>query len=298
MTDLSAPQHSRAFDLAAPLVFVGLWSTGWIVARYCADYGDPLTFLCVRFAAAGVVLAIYAQAVGAQWPRGGWNLLHVLIAGVLLHAFYLGPVWWAVRQGVPASISALLAATQPIATAALGPFLLGERASLRRWLGAGVGFLGVAIVLQPKLALAAPGSGFAFAVMVNLIGMASTTAGFFYQKRFVRSSDMRATAAVQYAAALLALAPFAFALEPMRITWNLTMILTLAWSVLALSIGAILLLLVYLRRGEVSRTAQFIYLVPPASALESWLLFGETLTSGQIVGMVITAAGVALAVKG
>jgi len=286
---------SAAFDRAAPIVFVLLWSTGWIVARYSADYADPLTFLCFRFGGAGAAIFAIAFLARASFPRSRAEIGHALVSGVLLHAVYLGGVWWAVRQGVPASISALLAAVQPIATALLAPALLGEKTSVRRLSGVALGLVGLSFVLWPKLATASFGAAAAWPIAVNIIAMFGATAGFFYQKRFQPSGDLRAIAGLQYVGALAATLPAAYLIEPMHVEWNATMALVLVWSVAALSIGAIWLLLLLIRHGEVSRAAQLIYLVPPTSAAQAYFLFGEELSAWQLLGMAITAAGVAVA---
>jgi drug/metabolite transporter (DMT)-like permease len=287
---------SRAvFDRAAPILFVALWSTGWIVARYSAEYADPLTFLCFRFAGAAVAILLIALLTRVRFPRKPVEIAHALISGVLLHALYLGGVWWAIRQGVPASISALLAALQPIATTLLAPWLLDERASLRRLLGVALGLIGLILVLWPKLSSASVGHEAAFPIAINVLGMAGATAGFFYQKRFQPTGDLPAIACLQYVGALVALLPVAYLAEPMRVEWNATMLAVLAWSVFALSIGAIWLLLLLIRHGEVSRAAQLIYLVPPTAAAQAYALFGEALSLLQLVGMGATAVGVAIA---
>jgi drug/metabolite transporter (DMT)-like permease len=279
------------------LLFVFIWSTGWIVARFSADYADPLTFLSARYACAGVVLLAYALIAGASWPRSGIEWGHAMVSGVLLHAIYLGGVWYAVRNGVPASISALIAAVQPILTAMLAPTIAHERIRPLQWGGIALGFSGLILVLWPKLA-GVPVGGLwdvAFPIGINLIGMVGVTLGTFYQKRYIRSGDLRTVTVLQYAGAIIATLPVAYMLEPMRIEWNLTMVLVMAWSALALSIGAIALLLLLIRRGEVSRSAQLIYLVPPTAAVQAYFLFGETLIPLQIAGMALTVAGVALA---
>jgi drug/metabolite transporter (DMT)-like permease len=286
---------SPLFDRFAPLLFVLIWSTGWIVARYSAEYADPLTFLCFRFGSAGVLLLGLALAARAPFPRTGRDWMHALVAGIFLHAAYLGGVWWAIRAGLPASVSALIAAVQPIATALLAPALLGERASWRRSFGVALGLLGLVLVLLPKLSAANIGAGSLTIIGVNILAMLGATAGFFYQKRFVPTGDLRAMTGVQYVGALAVTLPAAFLLEPMHIEWNATMALVLAWSVLALSIGAIWLLLLLIRHGEVSRASALLYLVPPTAAAQAWLLFGETLSAIQIAGMVLSAVGVAFA---
>ena len=175
----------RRCSIASPRFFSSLiWSTGWIVARYSADYADPLTFLCFRFGAAGLLLLGLALAARAPFPRTRRDWVHALVAGVFLHAIYLGGVWWAIRAGLPASVSALIAAVQPIATALLAPALLGERGSWRRSLGVALGLVGLVLVLWPKLSAANIGAGSLTAIGVNILAMLGATAGFFYQKRF------------------------------------------------------------------------------------------------------------------
>lgn len=288
---------SSLFLRAVPLLFTFLWSSGWIVAGYSARHADALTFLSVRFGCAAILVAGIALAMGAPWPKGRRALLDCAIAGVLLHAAYLGGVWWAVRHGLPAGISGLIAGLQPILTALFAPLLVGERISGLRWAGIVCGFLGIALVLQPQLARVEAAALWVILLplAVNVLGMFAVTFGSFYQKARIVSGDLRTVTAVQYAAAFLVTLPFAWALEPMRIEWNLTMVLVLAWSVLALSLGGIGLYLFMLRRGEVSRIATFLYLVPALVALEAWLLFGESLSPFQIAGMAVTILGVVLA---
>ncbi len=283
----------------APVVFVLIWSTGWVVAGLSAPYADPLTFLALRYFTAAIAMGVIALALRAEWPVDKASIGHALMSGVLLHAIYLGGVWWAVRHGLPAGISGLIAALQPILTALLAPALIGERISGRQWAGVGLGFLGIALVLQPKLAGVAPEAlwGVAIPILVNVIAMFSVTFGTFYQKRFIASGDLRTVTALQYVGAFLATLPVAWALEPMVIQWNGTMVFVLAWSVLALSLGAIGLLLMLIRKGEVSRAAALIYLIPPTVAVEAFLLFGETLGPIQLLGMAVTVAGVALATR-
>lgn len=280
-----------------PLLFTLLWSSGWIVAGYSAFYADALTFLVLRYACAALVFAGLALAVGAPWPATARQWRDAAIAGILLHAIYLGSLWWAVRQGLPAGISGLIAGLQPILTALFAPVLVGERISPARWAGIVCGFLGIALVLQPKLAGVEPAALWAVLVpvVVNIAGMFAVTFGSFYQKARIVGGDLRTITAVQYGASFLVTLPVAFAIEPMRIEWNLTMALVLAWSVLVLSLGGISLYLAMLRRGEVSRVSAYLYLVPALVAVEAWILLGEALTAVQLAGMAVTILGVGLA---
>lgn len=285
------------FLRATPLLFVAIWSTGWIMGKFAAMDGDPLTFLVVRFACAIVVLVPVVVVIRADLPRGRAALGHAVVSGVLLHALYLGGVWWAIAHGVPAGLSAVIAALQPLMTAALAPWLAGERIGPRRVAGFVVGFVGIAIVVSPKLAGLDPSTlaSVLGPLAVNVAAMAAVTFGTFHQKRFAGSGHLLAVALVQYVGALMVMVPAAVWLEPMRFDLNWRSAATLAWSVLALSIGAIGLLLHLIRCGEVSRAASLIYLVPPAAVIEAWLLFGERVNSLQLFGILVTASGVVLA---
>lgn len=280
-------------------MFVILWSTGWISARAAAPHADPLTFLLIRFSLAALVLLAIAVIWRAPWPStpAAWG--HSLVAGALINAFYLAAVWWAIAQGVPSGISGIIAALQPILTAILAPILLREHVSTRQWLGIFMGFAGILLVLAPKLVDTASDSlaGLQGVLAINALGMLSVTLGVFYQKRFVLSGDLRTMTFIQYLGALVTILPMAILLEPMRFEINLVSAATMAWSVIALSIGAVALFMMLIREGAVARAAALIYLVPPATALQAWALFGEILAPIQLCGMAMTVAGVALAVR-
>ena len=283
----------------APALFVLIWSTGWIVAKYAASFADPLFFLVIRFACAFVLMALIALAFRAEWPRNRAAYGHGMLSGVLLHAIYLGGVWWAVAHGLPAGVSALIAAIQPLMTAALAARLGGERLGALQLSGIAIGFLGVMGVIAPKLAGLSAGAleSLAGPVVVNGIAMVAVTLGTFYQKRYIASGDLRVVSTLQYAGAFLALLPLTLLLEPLRFENRWETWAALAWSVVPLSLGAIGLMLMMIRRGAVSRVAALIYLIPPAAAIEAYLMFGETLTVLQIAFMMLTAFGVYLATR-
>lgn len=277
----------------APALFVLLWSTGWVVAKYAAPHADPLTFLAVRYACAFALMTLIALVARAEWPRRPKALGHGLASGVFLHAIYLGGVWWAVKHGLPAGISALIAALQPLFTAALA----GERLRPVHVAGLALGFAGVLGVIAPKLAGLGGFEGLAVPVIVNVVAMVSVTIGTLYQKRFIAAGDLRVISALQYAGAAMVTLPAAFLLEPMHFANRPETWLALAWSVIPLSIGAIGLMLMMIRRGAVSKVAALIYLIPPTAAIEAYLMFGETLTLPQIAAMAVAAIGVFLATR-
>jgi len=275
----------------APPLFVLIWATGFIVARSVAPYAEPLTFLLVRYLLAILVLGLIVVAARASWPRSGREWCNGLVAGVLLHGFYLGGVFWAVKNGLPAGISALVAGLQPLVTGLLALPLLGERVSSRRWLGIGIGFLGASLVVVPKLGSGVPPVPLAVAIL----SMLSITFGTIWQKRTGGALDLRVNAIIQYVGATIVTVPMVLLTEEGRMEFTLPLIGALAWAVLGLSIGAIGLLLFLIRQGAVVGVATLLYLVPPVAAIMAFLLFGETLSLIQIVGMACAALGVAVA---
>jgi drug/metabolite transporter (DMT)-like permease len=294
---MPSPQLTRFFVRAAPLTFALLWSSGFIVAKYAAPDADPFTFLTVRFGTTIILLALIAVASRAPWPASAGEAAHSVVAGVLLHGGYVGGVWWAVAQGLPAGLSGLITAAQPLLTALLAAPLLRERVTPAQWCGIVMGMLGIVLVLAPRLAVIDLAANLGLPMLVNFGATVSVTLGTFYQKRFVAKADLRTGACLQFVGALAVVAPLALMTETLRFEPTAALIAALAWSVLAMSMAAIALLLLLIRRGEVSRVAALIYLVPPLTALEAFVLFGERLSAVQLVGMAATAAGVWLATR-
>ncbi|MGX5721859.1 DMT family transporter [Shinella zoogloeoides] len=283
-----------SLDRLAPAIFVLLWSTGWVVAKFGAIVSEPLTFLSIRYVTAAVLFTVLCLVSRAAWPRDMRTLLHAIVSGAFLHGIYLGTVWWAIGQGVPAALSSIIAALQPLMTALAAPFFIGERLGTMQKLGICLGFLGVLIAVLPKFFGQSAAEIPAFAIVVNMLGMAAVTYGTIYQKQHLHTGDIRTIATLQYVGALVVTVPFALALENLHVDFGLAFVALLAWSVLGISVGAILLLLYLLRRGQVSRAASLIYLVPPIAALQAAAVFGEELTVPMILGTAIVVVGVYL----
>ena len=276
---------------AAPAVFVLLWSTGFVGARYGLPYADPFLFLAVRLAIASAVLGLAAAVTGSRLTREQTG--RAVVSGLLLHATYLGGVFWAISRGTPAGVSSVVVSLQPVLVAALAARLLGEQLSRRQWLGLSLGVVGVALVLEPGLHGSLPVVG----VVACLVALAGGTAGTLWQKRHGDGIPLLWGTSVQYAAATAGLAALSLLTEPGHIAWTGRFVGALVWLVVVLSIGAVLLLLALLRRGTASSVSSLFYLVPPATALETYLLFGERLAALSIVGIAVAALGVALVVR-
>lgn len=276
---------------AAPAVFVLLWSTGFVGAKYGLPYADPFLFLAIRLALAAAVLGLAAALTGSRLTREQAG--RAAVTGLLLHATYLGGVFWAISRGTPAGVSSVVVSLQPVLVAALAARLLGEQLVRRQWFGLVLGVAGVALVLEPGLHGSLPVVG----VVSCLVALAGGTAGTLWQKRHGDGIPLLWGTCVQYAAATVVLGAASLLTEQGRIQWTGRFVGALAWLVIALSIGAVLLLLALLRRGTASSVSSLFYLVPPATALETYLLFGERLAALSILGIAVAALGVALVVR-
>jgi drug/metabolite transporter (DMT)-like permease len=276
-----------------PSLFVLLWATGFIGARYAMPWSEPFSFLGVRFGVTFVILAAIILLTRRAWPAPR-AALRSAVAGILMHGVYLGGVFWAVRNGMPAGMSALIVGLQPLITAVMAGAVLGERVLPRHWAGLAAGFVGVAIVLSPKLgnvadALSPP------TLAAAVIAVVAMSAGTVWQKRFSANGDIIAGTMIQYLAAALVMTVLSFAFETRTVVLTGELVLAMVWSVLVLSIGAIFLLMRLIRDGDMAKVGSLFYLVPPVTALMAWPLFGESLSWLQIGGMAIAVIGVGLA---
>ena len=273
------------------ILFVLLWSTGFIGAKFGLPYAEPFTFLLIRFWLVSGIVFVLAVATRAPWPKTSRDVFHLVVVGLLIHATFLSGVFSSMYNGVPAGVTALIVGMQPVVTAIVVGPLLGEKVIPRQWLGLVLGVIGVALVVQNKLSLNPNETGgFAWSA-VALLGI---TAGTLYQKKYCTTMDIRTSTVFQYAAAGVAMSFAAPIFESMKVAWTGEFIFALLWLSVVLSVGAIFLLYVLIRRGKASSVASLFYLVPPCTALIAYFVFGETLGVTAIFGMAVAVAGVAL----
>jgi drug/metabolite transporter (DMT)-like permease len=287
---------------AMPAVFVLIWSTGFIVAKFGLPYAPPLSFLAIRYALSITCFLLWIMLTRARWPQGRQQWLHLALTGVLMHAGYLGGVWVAVKNGMGSGLAALIVGLQPVLTA-LWISWIGSpsgqsqehgHVSPRQWLGLVLGFGGLLLVVARKFGLGSEVT--ALTLACEVIALLSITVGTLYQKRFVQPTDVRSANAIQLAAALLVTLPFAL-MESEAIVWNAQFMSAMAWAVLALTLGGSSLLYLLIQRGAATAVTSLLYLVPPTTALMAWLLFDESITLMTIAGTAITALGVSLVVR-
>lgn len=283
--------HSWIHRLApwiAP-IFVFLWSTGFIIARYSMPYAEPMTVIFIRFGSVVLCMLPVVLIWKAPWPNRS-QMIHIAIAGALLQAGYVGGVWAAVKEGMSAGLTALIVGLQPILTAWFAAWI-AEKVTPRQWLGLVLGLLGVGLVVWAKLSLTGMSH---LSLIFIVIALISITMGTLYQKKYCAQFDLRTGSVIQFAASAIICLPLMFLFETREIIWAPELILSLIWAVLALSIGAISLLFVMIRNGEATRVTSLMYLTPPTTAIMAWLLFNEPITWTIILGIAITMSAVIL----
>lgn len=275
-----------------PVIFVFLWATGFIGAGLSMPYAEPFSFMTVRFLLAGLIFAVWALASGVIWPRRK-AFLQAGVTGLLIHAIYLSAIFWAVRHGLPAGIVGLVSGLQPMVTLVIAAIFLRERIKQQQILGLVAGFIGVAMVISPKLSAGSDAID-PVTLIAAFIGVLSISSGTVWQKRFGSAMDLKAGTAIQYLAAGLFTLVCAMLFETGTFTLTPELIIALVWLTVAISVGAVLALMIMIREGALSKVSSLFYLVPAAAAIMAYLLFGETLNMLQIAGMLITTIGVAL----
>jgi drug/metabolite transporter (DMT)-like permease len=276
-------------------LFVMLWSTGFIAAKYSMANADPFVFLCLRMTITAIILFVYLWLTKAKLPQNLFEYRHDMVVGVLFHCCYLGFVFWPIKDGMPAGIVAIIIGIQPILTTALATLYIGESLNLRKAVGLLVGFIGVAVVMLGKygLDLNANGGLEWFYFGLCMLSLAAISVGVFYQKKFCNQSQLLTATMMQYVAAAIATGAFAFIFgESWQVDWTPGFALALTWQVFGLSIGVVVLLMAIIRLGEAVRVSSMFYLVPPLVVVEVHFLFGETLGMLSIVGMLLCIVGV------
>ena len=282
-----------------PAVFVVIWSTGFIVAKYGLPYAPPLTFLAIRYFLSIVCFGVWIVLARAAWPQSRQQWLHLAVTGVLMHAAYLGGVWVAVKAGMGSGLTALIVGLQPVLTALWVSWISSAgddsaKVSKRQWAGLALGLGGLLLVVSRKFGMGTEVTALTLACTV--FALFSITAGTLYQKRFMKPTDVRTANVIQLAAAFVVTLPLAL-FETEAISWNTHLLGAMAWSVLVLTLGGSSLLYLLIQRGAATSVTSLLYLVPPTTALMAWVLFDEPITVTTVVGTAVTALGVSLVVR-
>ncbi len=285
----------KLLERYAPWIFVVIWSSGFVVAKYAFNSSDVIFFLAIRLFIAAGILALLTLAFGQSLKLSKSDFLASLVIGIALHTLYLGGVWEAIAQGSPAGIASVITSMQPIFVSVLAIKFLGESLSKRELVGLTLGFAGVALVLSPAFSLT--GEMTLWALLLLAIAVAGSTSATLLQKKMGHSIPLLAGTTYQFLISAIFLMVISIATGRTSLDWNLESFLAMSWAVLVTSVIAILLLLWMLTRGSAARVSSLLYLVPPMAAIQAFLLFGEKLNPQAIIGILMTAVGVALVQK-
>jgi drug/metabolite transporter (DMT)-like permease len=289
----TVPHLGRFVAANAPLLFVLLWSTGYLGAKAGLPYAEPFTLLCLRFVLALLLLAPLVAWLKPAMAMSGRERAHLMVSGLLLHGVYLGGVFAAIELGLSAGLTALIVGAQPLLTSLAAPLLFGERPGVRHWVGILLGLAGITLILG-----GGADADFALpALLAAVAALGGITAGTLYQKRFCSRHDLLAVTVHQYLPTAVLFGAAALVFETREIDWTVPFVAALLWLVLALSLGAILLLTHLIKHGEAARVSSLFYLVPPVTAVEAWLLFDEPLGWGKVAGIALVALGVWLVMR-
>ncbi len=272
-----------------PFLFVFLWSTGFIGARFGLPFSEPLSFLLTRYLCVIALMMLIAVLSHAPWPKEPSQWWHIGVSGVLIHATYLGGVFLSIKHGLPAGITALVVGMQPLLTALSVGWLLGEQVSVRQWTGLALGFTGLALVVSGKFGI---DTGLGPMLVPALVALLGITAGTLYQKRFCTGFDLRTGSVIQFIPSAIVTAAAIALFTEFQITWTGQFVFALGWLVFVLSIGAISLLNLLIHSGSAVNVASLFYLTPLSTALIAWVIFGETLPPVSLAGMVLAVGGV------
>jgi drug/metabolite transporter (DMT)-like permease len=294
-----APDTRRAGDAAliaaAPVLFVVLWGSGFPITKFGLEYIEPFTLLAIRSGLNVAVVLAIMPFFRIRWPANWREAGHIAVSGFLLQFAYLGAMFTALGGGVSQGVAALAAGMQPLLTAAVVGPLLGERIVPRQWAGFVLGFGGLACVMSERIAIAeATAIGFAAAACTPIL----ITAGSLYQKRFCADMDLRSGMVIQHLTAGAASAVVAFSIETREVDWGFEIAIVLAWLVVLLSVVAVNLYFMMLRRGQAARVSSLFYLTPPTAAVLGYLTYGEVFGWFGLAGFAIAVIGVALASRG
>jgi drug/metabolite transporter (DMT)-like permease len=285
----------KILERFAPGIFVIIWSSGFVVAKYAFRNSDVIFFLSIRLLIAAVFLALITKALGQSLRLTRRDFLASLAIGIALHAFYLGGVWQAIAEGSPAGIASVITSLQPVLVSLIAIRLLGERLTRNQFFGLFLGLFGVFMVLAPAFSKA--GEMTVIALTLLIFALSGSTSATLMQKKIGHSIPLLAGTTYQFLVAGVILGIYSLVTGKTSMNWNLESALAMSWAVVVTSLVAILMLLWMLTRGSAARVSSLLYLVPPMTAIQALILFGEKLNPQAIIGIAMTALGVALVQK-
>ena len=283
------------------IIFVILWASAFVSAKYGMSGAGPFSFLSTRFAIVMVIFGLATLVLRQKWPSRG-ELTPTIIGGVLMHGVYLGSVFYAISIGTPAGIASLIVSIQPIITALLAMAFLGDTVRRVQWVGMALGLIGVVLVVLPRLSAGLSNVGLDGAVpkiglITCIIGVCAMAVGTLIQKRYLSNINLISGNALQAMAAAAFYGLLLITIEDYHLVWTTEVTLSMIWIVAAVSLGAITILMFLIRSGQLAATSSLFFMVPPVVAVMGYFAFDEMLGVVAIIGFMLASLGVWLVNK-
>jgi len=274
-------------DLLLKIAFIFLWASAFVAAKLGLSDAGPFSMLAIRFVIVSFIFASIVILFRAKWPKRN-QILHIGLVGILLHGFYLGGVFFSITKGTAAGISSLIVSLHPVLTCILATLIIKEEIKVDKWIGIVLGFIGVVIVVWPRLGGELPLIGFVSCI----IALIAISFGTIIQKKYLENMDILGGNTVQAVFAAIFFSILLIFFEPFKFNPSKELIISMTWLILLVSLGAISILMLLIRRGEMSSTASLFFLAPPVSAILGYLVFKEELNASGIVGFIVACTGV------
>ena len=274
-------------DLLLKIAFIFLWASAFVAAKLGLSDAGPFSMLAIRFVIVSFIFASIVILFRAKWPKRN-QILHIGLVGILLHGFYLGGVFFSITKGTAAGISSLIVSLHPVLTCILATLIIKEEIKVDKWIGIVLGFIGVVIVVWPRLGGELPLIGFVSCI----IALIAISFGTIIQKKYLENMDILGGNTVQAVFAAIFFCILVIFFEPFKFNPSKELIISMTWLILLVSLGAISILMLLIRRGEMSSTASLFFLAPPVSAILGYLVFKEELNASGIVGFIVACTGV------
>ena len=274
-------------DLLLKIAFIFLWASAFVAAKLGLSDAGPFSMLAIRFVIVSFIFASIVILFRAKWPKRN-QILHIGLVGILLHGFYLGGVFFSITKGTAAGTSSLIVSLHPVLTCILATLIIKEEIKVDKWIGIVLGFIGVVIVVWPRLGGELPLIGFVSCI----IALIAISFGTIIQKKYLENMDILGGNTVQAVFAAIFFSILLIFFEPFKFNPSKELIISMTWLILLVSLGAISILMLLIRRGEMSSTASLFFLAPPVSAILGYLVFKEELNASGIVGFIVACTGV------
>ena len=276
-----------------PIIFILLWSSAFITTKPIIDYSDPFSALAFRFFFVAIGFYLFSLYLKQSIIINKKNLIESLFSGILFHGFYLGGVFYSISIGMPTGIAALIVTLQPILTNILSGPMLGERVTIKQWVGVLLGFIGASLVLGFDIGSNIP----SFGLIATIVALISITASTIWQKKLSNNLPLSVSNFYQAVGGCLFHVLIIILFTKPYINFTKTFIVAMSHQIFLVSFGAFTILMFLIKKNSASKTVSIFFLIPATSAMMAWIFLNESLTNLDLIGFLITSIGVYIATR-